>query len=46
MHSTDELIILYPMDPLHSRLALLQEDFIAILTSTGNAMVTGITGRG
>lgn len=46
MHNTDEARIFYPVDPVQSRLALLQEEFIAIVRSTGNAMETGIPSKG
>lgn len=46
VHNTDELTIFYHMDPVHRGLTLLQEDFIAMVRSAGNAMVTGITGKG
>lgn len=34
------------MDPVHPGLTSLQDDFIAIMRSTGNAMATGIAGKG
>lgn len=45
MHNTDEHTIFYHMDPVHPGLTLLQEDFIAMVRSAGNAMVTGTTGK-
>lgn len=45
MHNKDEPLMFYHMGLLHPGLTSLQEDFIAIRRSKGNAMETGIASR-